>query len=625
MNHTHTHSHKEDENTKESIMWLAIGFGLFAIPLIFKLQMQYELILFGLSYVIVGGEIVIKAGKNLMGGEIFDENFLMTVSTLGAFAIGEFPEAVAVMLFYRVGELLQDIAVDKSRKSIKALMDVRPDYVNLKIADEIKQVDPNEVQIGQSIIVKPGERIALDGLVIEGETMVDTSALTGEAVPRAVRVGEEVLAGFINKNGLIVVKATKIFSESTISKILNMVENASNKKAPTEKFITKFARYYTPAVVLLALIIALLPPLIFHADFKVWIYRALIFLVISCPCALVISIPLGFFGGIGGASRKGILVKGGNYLESLNNVHTVVFDKTGTLTRGVFKVTEIVTANGYSKDEILRLAAYAESYSNHPIAESINEAYGLEVDKNQIESYEELPGFGVKALIEGREIIAGNDKILHINNDIVHDTCSVDGTVVHVVVDKEYAGYIIISDEIKEDAQKAVKSLNDIGVKRLVMLTGDTKSVADKIAAKLGIEKVYAELLPNHKIEKVEELLTAENLKGNLIFVGDGVNDAPALARADIGVAMGGIGSDAAIEAADVVLMTDEPSKIVDAIKIAKKTKIIVWQNIIMALGVKAVVLILGAFGIATMWEAVFADIGVAILAILNSVRTMRR
>jgi len=617
------HNHEQDEDLKTTVLLIIIGAGLFAVPLVFKLSFEIEIILFALSYLVVGGKIVAKAVKNIVKGQVFDESFLMTISTLGAFAIKEFPEAVAVMLFYRVGELLQDIAVDKSRKSIKALMDVRPDYVNLKIADEIKQTDPKEVQIGQSIVVKPGERIALDGVVLEGESMVDTSALTGESVPRTVKIGEEVLAGFINKNRLISVKVTKVFNESTISKILDMVEYASSKKAPTEKFITRFARYYTPVVVLLALIIALLPPLILHADFKIWIYRALIFLVISCPCALVVSIPLGFFGGIGGASRKGILVKGGNYLEALNNVHTVVFDKTGTLTKGVFKVTEIVTANGYSEDEILRFAAYAESYSSHPIAESIIESYGLSIDKNQIQSYEEMPGFGVKALIEGKTIIAGNDKILH-SDDISHDTCNIEGTVVHVVVDKEYAGYMIISDEIKEDAQKSIKTLKDMGIQRLVMLTGDTKCVAEKIADGLGIETVFAELLPDQKLEKVEELLSVENLKGSLVFVGDGVNDAPVLARADIGMAMGGIGSDAAIEAADVVLMTDEPSKIVDAIKIAKRTNKIVWQNIIMALGVKAIVLLLGALGIATMWEAVFADIGVSIIAVLNSIRTMK-
>ena len=618
------HNHGEvGESLNTTVLWIGIGAVLFALPIFFKFSFEIELILFALSYILVGGKIVAKAIKNIVKGQIFDENFLMTISTLGAFAIKEFPEAVAVMLFYRVGELLQDIAVDKSRKSITALMDIRPDNANLKVNDEIKQVDPNEVKIGQIILVKSGERIPLDGVLIDKETMVDTSALTGESIPKVITKGDEVLAGFINKSKVITIEVTKLFSESTISKILDMVENAGSKKAPTEKFITKFARYYTPVVVVLALIIAFGPPLVIHSDFSSWIYRALVFLVISCPCALVISIPLGFFGGIGGAAKKGILVKGGNYLEGLNSVRTVVFDKTGTLTKGIFEVTKVVTSNGYSKEQILRFAAYAESYSNHPIAESIISAYGLEINKSEIESIEEMSGFGVKGIIDGKEITVGNDKILHLE-DISHDTCNIDGTVAHVVVDKKYAGYIIISDEIKEDAQKTIKTLKDIGVRRLVMLTGDTLSVAERIANSLGIEKVYAELLPNQKIEKVEELLAEESLKGNLVFIGDGVNDAPVLARADIGVAMGGIGSDAAIQAADVVLMTDEPSKLVEAITIAKRTKNIVWQNIIMALGVKGAVLLLGALGFATMWEAVFADIGVAVLAVLNSIRTVK-
>ncbi|MGE5474215.1 MAG: heavy metal translocating P-type ATPase [Ignavibacteriales bacterium] len=620
----HIHNHTKEENPKKTAGWIAVGFVLFIIPLIFQFPIQYELILFGLSYIIVGGKVVLTAGKNIFKGQVFDENFLMTVSTLGAFAIKEFPEAVAVMLFYRVGELLQDIAVDRSRKSITALMDIRPDFANLKNGNEILQVNPDEVQIGQEIVVKPGERVPLDGIVTEGKTMVDTSALTGESVPKTIGINDEVLAGFINKNGVVTVKVTKLFSESTISKILNMVENASSKKAPTEKFITKFAKYYTPIVVLLALIIAVIPPLILMDDFKIWIYRALIFLVISCPCALVISIPLGFFGGIGGASKKGILIKGGNYLEALNNVHTVVFDKTGTLTKGVFKVTEIVTANGYTADEILMFAAYAESYSNHPIAESIKEAYGLSIDRSRIEKSEELAGFGVKAVVDGKTIMACNDKMLHLDDGISHDMCNVEGTVAYVVIDNEYAGYIIISDEIKHDAKTTIERLKDAGVQKIAMLTGDTKYAAQRTADELEIENVYAELLPDHKLERLEELLDVNKIKGKLVFVGDGINDAPVLARADIGIAMGGIGSDAAVEAADVVLMTDEPSKIVDAIKIAKKTKTIVWQNIIMALGVKAIVLMLGVLGIATMWEAVIADVGVAVLAVLNSIRAMR-
>lgn len=619
----HTHDDQK-ENQKKAVVWMAVGLGLFAIPLIFQFPIQYELVFFGLGYIIIGGKIVLKAGKNIIRGQIFDENFLMTISTIGAFVIGEFPEAVAVMLFYRIGELLQDKAVDKSRKSITALMDIRPDFANLKDDKEIIKVNPNQLQIGQHILVKPGERIPVDGIVIEGKTMVDTSALTGESVPRTIGINDEVLAGFINKSGVITVEVTKLFGQSAISKVLQLVENASSKKAPTEKFITKFARYYTPVVVLFALIIALLPPLLLQYDFKSWIYRALVFLVISCPCALVISIPLGFFGGIGGASKKGILIKGGNYLEALNTVGTVAFDKTGTLTRGVFKVTEVVTANGYSLEQVLMYAAYAESYSNHPIAESIKEAYGLSIDRSRINGSEELAGFGVKAVIDGKTVMACNDKMLHLDEGIDHDTCNVDGTVAHVVVDDEYAGYIIISDEIKEDAQKAVKDLMDIGIEKVVMLSGDTQCVSERIACSLGIKKVYAELLPDQKLEKVEELLSEKKPKGTLAFVGDGINDAPVLARADIGIAMGGIGSDAAIEAADIVLMTDEPSKIVDAIKIAKRTKVIVWQNIILALGIKAVVLLLGAVGIATMWEAVFADVGVAVLAVFNSIRTIK-
>jgi Cd2+/Zn2+-exporting ATPase len=548
----------------------------------------------------------------------------MKIATIGAFAIGEFPEGVAVMLFYETGEFMQGLAVNRSRKSIAELMDIRPDYANLKIGDKIKKVSPEEVEIGDYIIVKPGEKFPLDGEVSEGESMVNTSALTGESVPREVEVGSEVLGGFINKNGLLTIKVSKKYGESTVSKILDLVQNASSKKAPTENFITKFARYYTPVVVFAAIALAFVPPLVIEgAAFSEWIYRALIFLVISCPCALVISIPLGFFGGIGGASRNGILVKGGNYLEALNNVETVVMDKTGTLTKGVFKVTKVISSNGFSKEELIEYAAYTESYSNHPIAISILKAYENEVDKSQIEDYNEISGHGTKAIVKGKEVLAGNVKLMEKEN-IQYNQFDEEGTIVHLAIDGKYVGYIVISDEIKEDARKAIKGLKEVGVKQIVMLTGDNRRVAKKVAETLGIDKVFSELLPQHKVEKVEMLEKEKSKKGKLIFVGDGINDAPVLARSDIGVAMGGLGSDAAIEAADVVIMTDEPSKLVSAIKIANRTKRIVMQNIIFALAVKGGFLTLGALGYATMWEAVFADVGVALIAVLNAMRVMK-
>lgn len=620
--HDHGHSHGEGGSKKELIR-LGIGAALFGAGLIFKFSDMIEFIIFFISYILVGGEVLLRAGRNILRGQIFDENFLMAIATVGAFAIGEFPEGAGVMIFYQAGEFMQGLAVNRSRKSIADLMDIRPDYANLKVGNELKKVSPEEVGIDDVIVVKPGEKVPLDGTVMEGNSTLDTSALTGESVPRDVMPGSEVLGGFINKNGLLTIRVTKDFGESTVSKILDLVQNASSKKAPTENFITKFARYYTPVVVFSALALAVIPPLVIEgATFSEWIYRALIFLVVSCPCALVISIPLGFFGGIGGASKNGILVKGGNYLEALNNVDTVVFDKTGTLTKGVFKVTKIEAKGDMAKEELLEFAAYAESYSNHPIATSILKEYGKEINKEDIQSYDEISGHGIKALVKEKAVLAGNEKLMK-KEHIEFASIDTVGTTIHIVIENEYAGYIIISDEVKEDSEKAIKELKSMGINKTVMLTGDNKGVAAKVAEKLGLDKVYAELLPHHKVEKLELLDKEKQSKGKLVFVGDGINDAPVLARADIGVAMGGLGSDAAIEAADVVLMTDEPTKLVSAIKIAKKTRKIVYQNIIFSLGVKGIVLILGALGIATMWAAVFADVGVALIAVLNSMRVL--
>ncbi|MBE6060058.1 MAG: cadmium-translocating P-type ATPase [Clostridium sulfidigenes] len=623
--HDHNHNHDHDhENSKKEFVRLGVGAAIFAIATAFKFNFYVELSLFLVSYLLVGGEVVLRALKNIRGGQIFDENFLMSIATIGAFAIGEFPEGVAVMLFYQLGEIFQGMAVNRSRKSIAELMDIRPDFANLKIGSDIKKISPEEVNIGDIIVVRPGEKVPLDGKVIEGISMVDTSALTGESVPREVEIGDNVLGGVINKNGLLTIEVEKEFGDSTIAKILDLVQNASSKKAPTENFITKFARYYTPAVVFSALALAVLPPLfISGATFSEWIYRALAFLVVSCPCALVVSIPLGFFGGIGGASKNGILVKGGNYLEALNNVEVVVFDKTGTLTKGVFKVTEIQPQGNLLRDELITYAAFAESFSNHPIATSIVKAYSKEIDNESIENYEEISGHGVKATVLGKEVLAGNYKLMNKEN-ISYSQVDTIGTVVHVAVNKEYAGYIVISDEVKEDSAKAIKALKEIGVRKTVMLTGDNKVVGTKVAKQLGLDEVYSELLPDQKVEKVEALDKEKSSKGKLIFVGDGINDAPVLARADIGIAMGGVGSDAAIEAADVVIMTDEPSKIASAIKIAKKTRAIVMQNIIFALGIKAIILILVALGLGTMWEAVFGDVGVTLIAVLNSMRAMK-
>ena len=605
-------------------LWrIIIGAALLATAVLLNLNNEWlQIALFIISYIIVGGDVVKRAVKNIFKGQVFDENFLMSIATIGAFFIGEYPEGVAVMLFYQVGELFQSYAVGKSRKSIASLMDIRPDYANVKKGDELVKVDPDEVQIGDIIVIKAGEKIPLDGKVIEGSSMIDTSALTGESVPRAVEVGSDILSGCININGVITAEVTKEFGESTVSKILDLVENASSKKSNSEQFITKFARYYTPVVVIIAVFLAIIPPLVIDgATFSDWIYRALAFLVVSCPCALVISIPLSFFGGIGGASKKGILVKGSNYLEALAETEIVVFDKTGTLTKGVFNVQEI-HPEGVSKEELLELTAYVESYSNHPISLSLKRAYGKEIDNGRISDVEEISGHGVIATVDGKKVMAGNIKLMKMM-DIPYFKGELIGTVVHVAVNNKYIGYIVIADEVKEDSAQAIKELKAANIKQIVMLTGDNKSVGSKVAKELGVDKVYAELLPADKVEKLEELFSQKSTKGKLAFVGDGINDAPVLARADIGIAMGGLGSDAAIEAADIVIMTDEPSKIATAMKISKKTLKIAHQNIVFAIGIKIIVLILSAFGITTMWAAIFADVGVTIIAVLNAFRAL--
>ena len=613
----------DEDNNKKEIARLIIGGAIFAVGMIFNFQNWLELTLFLISYIIVGGPVVLKAIKGIARGQVFSEHFLMSVATIGAFFIGEYPEGVAVMMFYLVGELFQDLAVGNSRKSISALMDIRPYYANLKIGDEIKKVSPEEVNIGDIIVVKPGEKVPLDGKVLDGTSMVDTAALTGESIPRELVPGSDALSGFINKNGVLTVEVTKDFGESTVSKILDLVQNASSRKAPTEQFITKFARYYTPVVVFGALALAIIPPLVVPgATFSEWIYRALVFLVVSCPCALVISIPLGFFGGIGGASKRGILVKGSNYLEALNNVEMVVFDKTGTLTKGVFEVVEVNAQIDYTDDELIEYAAYAESHSSHPIALSILKVYKKEIDFSKIDDYKEIAGHGLSVKLADKEVLAGNAKLM-VSENIKYQEIETIGTVVHIAINKKYAGNIVISDEVKEDSAEAIKGLKALGVGKIVMLTGDIKAVGEKIGKQLGLDEVYSELLPADKVEKIESLEAKKSHRGKIVFVGDGINDAPVLARADIGMAMGGLGSDAAIEAADIVIMTDEPSKIVTAIKVAKRTRNIVMQNIVFALGVKAIFLVLGAAGVASMWEAVFADMGVAIIAILNAMRVM--
>ena len=600
---------------------LIIGAIIYLVAVLGSFSDTVSLVLYVASYILIGGEVVLAAIKNIAKGEVFDENFLMTVATIGAFAIKEFPEAVAVMLFYQIGETIQGYAVNKSRTSISSLMDIRADYANLLRNGKEEKVNPEIININDVIIIKPGERVPLDGIVIEGESYVDTSALTGESVPRKVTAGNEILSGGINTNGVIKVQVTKVFGESTVSRILEMVENAASKKADTEKFITKFAKVYTPIVVGLAVVIAVFPPLLLKgAEFSEWLYRALVFLVVSCPCALVVSVPLGFFSGIGGASKKGVLVKGSNYLELLKDVETVVFDKTGTLTEGIFAVTEINT-NNITEEELIEKAAMAESFSNHPIAVSIVRAYGKEVAKDEIKDYEEIPGHGIKALISGEEVLVGNAKLMKEFNVEFKEVESI-GTVVYTAINGEFKGSIVISDKIKENVKEALQSLKRVGVKKTVMLTGDNKKTADKVAEIVGLDQVYSELLPLDKVTKVEELLSSA--KGKVAFVGDGVNDAPVLARADIGIAMGGIGSDAAIEAADVVLMKDDVSALVDAVNISKKTSKVLWQNIIFALGVKVIVMILSTLGFANMWAAVFADVGVTIIAVINSTRCFR-
>ena len=601
---------------------IALILFLLAMTINFNNKMITKVI-FIIAYLIVGLEILKKALRNITRGKVFDENFLMSVATIGAFAIGEFPEAVAVMLFYQVGELFQSYAVDKSRKSISSLMDIRPDFANVEREEKIEKVDPDEVKIGEIIVVKPGEKVPLDGIVVEGKTSLDTKALTGESLPREIAENDEILSGSINLNGVIKIKVTKEYGESTVSKILDLVENASSKKSKSENFITKFAAYYTPIVVIIAVILAIVPPLLIKdATFSDWIYRALSFLVVSCPCALVISIPLSFFGGIGGASKMGVLIKGSNYLEQLANTEIIVFDKTGTLTEGVFEVQK-VHAIDMSEEELLRITAYAENYSNHPISLSVKKAYNKEIDEKQILNTEEISGHGIVAKIGNQDVLVGNEKLMSENN-IKITKCEDIGTILNVAVDGKYAGYILIADKIKKDSKSAIKSLKKNNIKQTVMLTGDRKNVGEHVAKELGLDKVYTELLPDGKVEKVESLLKEKSEKGKLAFVGDGINDAPVLALADIGIAMGGLGSDAAIEAADIVLMTDEPSKIVDAIHLSKKTMRIVKENIIFAIVIKVLVLVLSAFGLSTMWEAVFADVGVSIIAIINALRVLR-
>ena len=609
---------------RKKLIKIIIAFILFLIAMIFKAENEWiNISLYVISYIIVGFEIIRKALRNITRGKVFDENFLMTVATIGAFGIGEYPEAVAVMLFYQVGELFQSYAVDKSRKSISSLMDIRPDFANVEKEGKVEKVDPDDVEIGDIIIIKPGEKVPLDGVILEGKSSLDTKALTGESLPKDVTEGEEILSGCINLNGVLRVEVTKEYGQSTVSKILDLVENASSKKSKSENFISKFARYYTPIVVIIALFLALVPPLVIDgAIFSDWIYRALSFLVVSCPCALVISIPLSFFGGIGGASKMGILIKGSNYLEAISKAEIVVFDKTGTLTEGNFEVQKIMPVN-ITEEELLKIVAYAENYSNHPISLSVKNAYSRKINEVDIQSTQELSGMGIVAKIWDRDIIVGNEKLMREKEIEFLKTDDV-GTVLYVAIDNKYVGYILIADKIKDDAKKAIEELKKNNVKETVMLTGDKKSVGEDVAQKLGLDKVYTELLPDGKVKKVEKLLKEKSENGKLVFVGDGINDAPVLALADIGVAMGGLGSDAAIEAADVVIMTDEPSKIVNTIKLSKKTMRIVKENIVFAILVKVLILMLSAIGFSTMWEAVFADVGVSVIAIINALRVLR-
>jgi len=642
------------QSQKGQIIRLSIGAAAFTVGMVLKYIAQIDLELsllaiFAFAYVLLGGGVIWRAVQNIARGKIFDENFLMSIATLGAFAIGQSAEAAGVMLFFRVGEYFQDRAVNKSKRSIADLMDIKPDFANLKVGDRLDVVAPEAVQIGDSIVVKPGEKIPLDGIVTEGQASLDTVALTGESIPRTAKVGDSVFSGFINQSGLLTIKVTEVFAQSTVMKVLELVENAASKKAPTENFITTFARYYTPVVVALAALIAVVPPLAFGGEWMDWISRGLIFLVISCPCALVISIPLGYFGGIGSASKRGILVKGGNYLDALTKVDTVVFDKTGTLTEGVFQVTDLVPAKGFTDVELLDAAAVAEAFSNHPIALSIQKAHnhihghgdGEGIGADSVKDYQEIAGQGISVRADGQTILAGNQKLME-SHGIDFTPLAGVGTKVYIAVDGTFAGCVVISDKVKADSQTAIAALKQLGVRETVMLTGDNSQIADAIAGQLGIDKTYGDLLPQHKVEQMEALCAEKQRgsqsiakqssgkthvpgkQGTIVFVGDGINDAPVLALADVGVAMGGLGSDAAIEAADVVLMTDEPSKLVEAIKIARKTRRIVWQNIVFALGVKAIFLVLGAAGVASLWEAVFADVGVTVLAILNASRVLR-
>ena len=609
---------------KKQFIKIVIALVLYVIAMAIKFENEWiNNGIFIVSYAIVGFEILRKAIRNIFKGKVFDENFLMSIATLGAFGIGQFPEAVAVMLFYQIGELFQDYAVDRSRRSIASLMDIRPDYANLLRNKNEEKVSPDEVKIGETIIIKPGEKVPLDGIVLEGNTTLDTKALTGESVPREVSEGDQILSGCINLNGVIKVEVTKEYGESTVSKILDLVENASSKKTKSENFITRFAKYYTPIVVIIAIILAIAPPLIIEgASFKDWVYRSLSFLVVSCPCALVISIPLSFFGGIGGASKMGVLVKGSNYLEALSEAEIMVFDKTGTLTEGVFEVQEVEPVD-ISKEELLKVAAYAEHYSNHPISKSIKKAYGNEINEKQIIDLEELSGLGIVAKIGNKNVLVGNEKLMR-EKEIKHEKCKNIGTAVYVAIDGKYVGHLLIADKIKVDSKKVIEELKKNNVKQIVMLTGDRKNIGEAVAKELRIDKVYTELLPDGKVEKVEELLKTKSEKGKLAFIGDGINDAPVLAMADIGIAMGGVGADSAIEAADIVIMTDQPSKIIDVMKLSKKTMRIVKENIIFAIAVKVLILLLTAFGLSTMWQAVFADVGVSIIAILNALRALK-
>ena len=608
---------------KKKEVIIVISAILFVIALLVKVNLTFQLILMLIAYILVGKDTVLGAIKNVEKGDFLDEKFLMTIATLGAILIGEYPEAVAVMLFYEVGELFQGYAINKSRKSIADMMDIKPEYANVIRNNKSQRVDPDEVQIGETIEIKPGERVPLDATVVKGESTLDTSALTGESVPVEVREGANILSGCININGLIIAEVTKEYFDSTVNKVLDLVENASAKKSKSERLITRFSKIYTPIVIGLAVLLAILPPIISgEYNFRLWIFRALSFLVVSCPCAFVISVPLSFFSGIGAASRAGVLIKGGNYLETLSKVDTVVFDKTGTLTKGVFNVQKVVVLDkNIDEDKFISLAAAAESGSNHPISKSIQKYYDKEIDTNSINSIKEISGKGIEAIIDNRKILVGNEKLINIPKDISIDDI---GTILYVEIDNKFAGYIVISDELKKDSKKTIKNLKDIGIKKTIMLTGDLEKVSKKVGKDLGLDEVYTNLLPQDKVSKFEEIIENKKSKGNVVFVGDGINDAPVLARADVGIAMGAMGSDAAIEAADVVIMTDEPSKIVTAIKSSKRTMKIAMQNITLAFGIKAIVLILSAFGIADMWMAVFADTGVTILAVLNSFRALK-